>query len=134
MFEQQRTDARALPRVGDHERDLGVLCASETVVAGHADGLVAGQREWCRPLADAGVAYECAVLDGNPVSVILGSAESLDADLIVVGSRGVGGFPELLLREHERTGRPTCRAPCPGGAGGGLRRVRMHTHFERHRG
>lgn len=73
-------------------------------------------RDWCRPLADAGVAYECAVRDGNPVSVLLGSAESLDVDLIVVGSRGVGGFPELLLGSTsaqvvQHAGRPVLVVP-----------------------
>ena len=46
--------------------------------------------EWCAPFAEAGVTPECLVLDGSPVSV-------QHADLIVVGSRGMGGFPELLL-------------------------------------
>jgi nucleotide-binding universal stress UspA family protein len=35
--------------------------------------------------------------DGNAVTVLLTLADELDADLIVVGSRGVGGFPQLLL-------------------------------------
>ena len=55
------------------------------------------EREWCAPLATAGVSYECRVSDGTPVMVLLGAADELDADLIVVGSRGLGGFPELLL-------------------------------------
>ena len=35
--------------------------------------------------------------DGNPVQVLLAVADEVDADLIVVGSRGFGGFPTLLL-------------------------------------
>jgi nucleotide-binding universal stress UspA family protein len=35
--------------------------------------------------------------DGNPVTVLLSVAEEFDAGLIVVGSRGLGGYPELLL-------------------------------------
>ncbi|HEX4820396.1 MAG TPA: universal stress protein [Acidimicrobiales bacterium] len=55
------------------------------------------QEEWCAPLAAAGVTYESRVVDGSPVMVVLGAADDADADLIVLGSRGVGGFPELLL-------------------------------------
>lgn len=55
------------------------------------------EREWCAPLDAAGVAHECRVSDGPPVMVLLDAADELDADLIVVGSRGLGGFPELLL-------------------------------------
>lgn len=55
------------------------------------------EQEWCAPLRTAGVAYECRVTDGSPVTVLLDAAQEIDADLIVVGSRGLGGFPELLL-------------------------------------
>lgn len=53
--------------------------------------------EWCAPLQAAGAVHECRVVDGPPVMVLLGTADEVDADLIVVGSRGLGGFPELLL-------------------------------------
>lgn len=52
---------------------------------------------WSAPLDEAGVACRRLVRDGTPVSVLLGLADEVDADLIVVGSRGLGGFPELLL-------------------------------------
>ncbi len=52
---------------------------------------------WCAPLDRAGVRSRHLVHDGNPVSVVLAVAEEEDADLIVVGSRGLGGYPELLL-------------------------------------
>ena len=55
------------------------------------------EQSWCAPLRDAGVRYRAELLEGNPVSAILGAAEDVEADVIVVGSRGVGGFPELLL-------------------------------------
>jgi nucleotide-binding universal stress UspA family protein len=55
------------------------------------------ERDWCAPLASSGVDYECRVVDGTPVMVLLGAADEVDADVIVVGSRGLGGFPELLL-------------------------------------
>jgi nucleotide-binding universal stress UspA family protein len=36
-------------------------------------------------------------VDGDPVTVLLETAEREGADLVVVGSRGVGGHPDLLL-------------------------------------
>jgi nucleotide-binding universal stress UspA family protein len=53
--------------------------------------------EWCEPLETPGVRSVRLLRDGNPVSVLLSVADEHDADLIVVGGRGVGGFPELLL-------------------------------------
>jgi nucleotide-binding universal stress UspA family protein len=52
---------------------------------------------WCEPLARAGVAYEPLLRDGSPVSVVLEVADEVEADVVVVGSRGLGGYPELLL-------------------------------------
>ena len=59
------------------------------------EGKLAG--EWCGALASAGVDHECRVIDGTPVTVLLAAADEIDADVIVMGSRGLGGFPELLL-------------------------------------
>lgn len=53
--------------------------------------------EWTAPLRDAGVRHRTELRDGSPVSVLLAAADDVDADLVVVGSRGVGGFPGLLL-------------------------------------
>ena len=48
------------------------------------------------PLADSGaVEIERRVVEGPPAGVLVD--QSRDADLIVVGSRGHGGFAELLL-------------------------------------
>jgi nucleotide-binding universal stress UspA family protein len=52
---------------------------------------------WCAPLRDAGVAYRAELREGNPVTALLDAAGDADADLLVVGSRGVGGFPGLML-------------------------------------
>jgi nucleotide-binding universal stress UspA family protein len=48
-------------------------------------------------VAELAPAVECAavVLNGQPAEALLGAAE--DADLIVVGSRGLGGFKRLML-------------------------------------
>jgi nucleotide-binding universal stress UspA family protein len=55
------------------------------------------ETEWCAPLESSGIAYRRLLLDGPPVPVLLDAAKRERADLIVVGSRGAGGFPELLL-------------------------------------
>jgi nucleotide-binding universal stress UspA family protein len=52
---------------------------------------------WCTPLVDAGVRHRAELRDGTPVNALLAAADEDDADLVVVGSRGLGGFPELLL-------------------------------------
>jgi nucleotide-binding universal stress UspA family protein len=52
---------------------------------------------WCAPLDSAGVRSRRLIRDGTAVSVLLAVADEVDADLIVVGSRGLGGYPELLL-------------------------------------
>ena len=59
------------------------------VVAVHALGLL--------PLRDAEVRYRDDLREGNPVTALLDVVGELDADIVVVGSRGVGGFPGLLL-------------------------------------
>jgi nucleotide-binding universal stress UspA family protein len=52
--------------------------------------------QWCRPLAEAGVRYRAETIEGGPKALIE-LAESEDADAIVVGRRGRGGFAELVL-------------------------------------
>jgi nucleotide-binding universal stress UspA family protein len=54
---------------------------------------------------------EVLVEDGDPVSVLLRVAAARSADLIVVGRRGAGGDPDLLLgsTSHQLAE----RAPCP---------------------
>ena len=66
--------------------------------AGHRQEVIHKlEREWCRPLADAAVAHRCLVIDGDAVTGVLRTAHEQAADLIVVGRRGVGGPPGLIL-------------------------------------
>jgi nucleotide-binding universal stress UspA family protein len=56
---------------------------------------------------------ECALhlCPGHPVGAILDTAEEVDADLIVMGTRGLSGLKHVLLGSvAERTIRT---APCP---------------------
>jgi nucleotide-binding universal stress UspA family protein len=81
------------------------------------------ERDWCAPVHASTVAYRLLLRDGPPVPVLLAAAEEETADLIVLGSRGVGGFPELLLgstSHHvaERATRPVLVVPPEARSGG----------------
>ena len=100
--------------------EWAILLASQfgaEVVAVHAIGLLAHladgpavpshshldelrklfESSWCAPLTASGVPHRLVCLDGPPVPVLLDVSEREQADVIVVGSRGTGGFAELLL-------------------------------------
>lgn len=53
--------------------------------------------DWTAALDADGVRGRRLLRDGPPAMVLLRVADEEDVDLIVVGSRGVGGFPELQL-------------------------------------
>ncbi len=53
--------------------------------------------KWCDPLARASVPFEARLVDGAAVPALLETARAEEADLVVVGRRGLGGFAELLL-------------------------------------
>ena len=55
------------------------------------------ETRWCAPLANCGLAHRMRCVDGTPVVALLETAEREDADMVVVGRRGAGGFPALLL-------------------------------------
>lgn len=55
------------------------------------------EREWCAPIREAGVPFRSAVETGKPATILMQVADREDARMIVVGSRGIGGFAELLL-------------------------------------
>jgi nucleotide-binding universal stress UspA family protein len=46
---------------------------------------------------EAGVAAECETVEGNPAHEIIEAARTNDADVIVVGSRGLGKISSVLL-------------------------------------
>ncbi len=53
--------------------------------------------EWCAPLERADVPFRAVVIDGSPAPAIIALSEKEDADLVVTGRRGRGGFAELIL-------------------------------------
>jgi nucleotide-binding universal stress UspA family protein len=93
---------RALRWAGDVAAGLDA-----EVLAVHAVGLldqlhhdeVVEQFEttWCAPLTDCDVRHRKVLLDGPPSMTMLRLIEQEPVDLVVVGSRGIGGFPELQL-------------------------------------
>jgi nucleotide-binding universal stress UspA family protein len=69
------------------------------------------EAEWCAPLDAPDVRCRRVVRDGSPVTALLAVAEDEGADLIVVGSRGLGGYPEQLLGSTST--QVAQHAPCP---------------------
>jgi len=53
--------------------------------------------EWTAELRGAGVPVRCRLVEGSAVTALLQAAEDEAADLVVVGSRGAGGFSDLHL-------------------------------------
>jgi nucleotide-binding universal stress UspA family protein len=75
--------------------------------------------EWCRELVQAQIPFSTVVRPGHPLRVVPAAADQHDADLILVGNRGVGsattlglGRTSLRLLRHSR--RPVLVAPEPG--------------------
>jgi nucleotide-binding universal stress UspA family protein len=52
---------------------------------------------WLSKLSDAGVAYDARLMHGSPYACLLDAADEEDADLIVVGARGLGVLRGLAL-------------------------------------
>lgn len=52
---------------------------------------------WSLPLIEMGVDLEIVVHEGLPADVLVGRANELSADLIVVGARRMGWLKELVL-------------------------------------
>ncbi|MCP5027085.1 MAG: universal stress protein [Actinomycetia bacterium] len=52
---------------------------------------------WCAPLVESELSFERQLIDGNPVSVMLGVIETEHCDLVVVGARGSGEAPDHVL-------------------------------------
>jgi nucleotide-binding universal stress UspA family protein len=53
---------------------------------------------WCAPLVSVdGLRWSAELRDGNPAEVLLHLAAEIGAGMIVVGARGVGADPDLML-------------------------------------
>jgi nucleotide-binding universal stress UspA family protein len=60
------------------------------------------ETDWCRPLDEVPITSQRILIHGDPVDVLLRAAREADADLIVVGRRGAGGWPERRLGSTSR--------------------------------
>ena len=87
-------------RAFDWASDLARTLDAELVVV-HAIGLLEhgahADRAWFDALDAPGVRVRRVVRDGNPALTLQAVGEEEGADLLVVGSRGTGGMPSLLL-------------------------------------
>lgn len=77
--------------------------------------------EWTAELRGTGVPVRCRLVEGSAVTALLQAAEDEAADLVVVGSRGAGGFSELHLGSTSHqvalyADRPVTIVPPPGRA------------------
>jgi nucleotide-binding universal stress UspA family protein len=82
--------------------------------------------EWQEKHVPAGVSVDASAMSESPSEAIITVAKEIDADLIVMGTRGLSGFKHVMVGSvAERTVRlapcpvMTVHAPEPGSAGGG---------------
>jgi nucleotide-binding universal stress UspA family protein len=69
------------------------------------------EKEWCRPLRDAGVPYRSYVVEESATHALVRLANREHADLLVLGAHGHGGFADRLLGSVSYT--VSHEAPCP---------------------
>ena len=88
------TKARFLSRApGNHRMRR---CARTPTRSFATKPSVVSTKTGARPHAKIGVDYEPLLLEGDPRTALLTTAESRDADLVVVGARGTGSHPHAL--------------------------------------
>lgn len=83
-----------------HAAGLLAHLGDESIVATasrHDELVGALEGPWCEPLRTCGVRHRSRLEEGPPTMALLRAAEQEDADLVVVGTRGAGGAPGLLL-------------------------------------
>ena len=53
--------------------------------------------DWCGAVCRSGLGFRAVVREGDAINVLVDTAREEHADLLVVGSRGIGGAPALAL-------------------------------------
>jgi nucleotide-binding universal stress UspA family protein len=101
----------ALVRAGRYAEDIGAhlvvvhaiglteeIDGEHVPTFGRRNEIAAHLDRWCDAVREAGIQdFEQRLIDGSPVDVLLRVAADTDAGTIVIGRRGIGGRPELLL-------------------------------------
>jgi nucleotide-binding universal stress UspA family protein len=90
-----KTAARAVDRAVELAKTLGSSVTIAT--AGRGEGAQAVVEREAKRHADAGVAIDTAVIDGDPSSALVDTAESGGYDLLVVGNKGMTGASRFFL-------------------------------------
>jgi len=106
--------ARALDAEVVAVHSVGLLerfASGQQDAADATDARLLFDTDWCSVLDDPTVRSTRLLRDGSPVTVLLGAAEEYDAGLVVVGSRGLGGYPELLLGSTSTQVAQHCNRP-----------------------
>ncbi len=68
-------------------------------------------REAAAALREAGIEAEGVVGEGQPAATIVGEADRVDADLVVVGSHGFGAVFRMILGSVSSAVLKKCRRP-----------------------
>ena len=78
---------------GDYDFAVGVLAAAETLRKNTKDDLLNAAKVF----SDNNLLVSTVILEGNPASEIIQYASKEQVDLIICGTRGMGGFESMLL-------------------------------------
>lgn len=75
--------------------------------------------DWMVPVREAGAKVATLVVEGHPATELLKAADTVDADLLVLGVSGHGGFSGRFLggvaqKVAHHSSRPVVLVPCPG--------------------
>lgn len=79
--------------------------------AEHRDELERAFARWTSELTVADVPHRSLLIDGEASTVLVDAAEREDADLVVVGTRGVGNAPADILGSTAHRVAQTCNRP-----------------------
>lgn len=53
--------------------------------------------DWVRPASDLGIAVDAELVEGDPAQALVDAADRADADLVVVGARGLSVWKGIVL-------------------------------------